>query len=120
VTRHKLIGSFVLAEISDDYEEPEHVYENVAERARICGMSVQQLEIRTMLLELVQMGLAKTYILSTREPAIEVQGPPSLDNIHDFYFWITEEGKTALSSLRRCWPLDDEDSLLPGWSPPLI
>jgi hypothetical protein len=119
MNRQKLVRLFVLMEISDDYEEPEHIYRSVAKRAAICGVDVSEEDVRKSLRDLVGSGLAKAYELSTREPfAQEIEGWPSLGCFQDYYFWITTEGKGALSILRDQSSLDDEDGLAPGWSAP--
>jgi len=119
MSQHDLIRLLVLVEISDDYEEPEHVYENVAKRARLCGMVIQFVDVRTALMELVGSGLAKAYRLSTTAQAMEIQGFPPVDQVHEYYFWITEKGKGIVDSTRGdSWPFDDEGDLRPDWSPP--
>jgi len=118
MTRGELIRMFVLSEISDDYEEPEHIFDNVSKRARICGIDLKPEDIRAAVLELIGFGLAKAYRLSTRDPVVEVQGVPPSTQFADYYFLITEKGRGAHSTWRKEWPLDDEDSLLPGWVPP--
>jgi hypothetical protein len=116
MNRSELIRLFVLAEISDDYEEIEHISENVTKRARACGMSSQAKDVQAALAELLELGLAKAYLLSCTDPVVEIQGVPPLDQFGEYYFWITDKGQEAHASWRKEWPLDDEDSLLPGWS----
>jgi hypothetical protein len=117
MTHHDLVHQFVLAEISDDYEEPEHITENVLERARICGMLLEPQDVCKTLIDLTESGLAKAYSLSVHPPA-EVRGAPPMDQLQDYYFLITPKGEKILLSKRDQWPLDEEDCLRPGWSPP--
>jgi hypothetical protein len=117
MNRYELVRMFVLSDISDDYEEPEHISSNVRERAGICGMEVQVDDIRNSLHDLVESGLAKAYRLTVDPPEV-FQGMPPIDQFLNYYFWITEKGLETLSSKRDQWPLDEEDVLLPGWSPP--
>lgn len=118
MTRRDLIWLLVLAEISDDYEEPEHIYERVARRAEICGTRMEPDEVRQVLKELVNSGFAKVYRLSPIKPIAEVGGFPSVESFEDYYYYITPEGKDALAARRDQWPLDGEDNPLPGWTAP--
>ena len=126
MNRQELVRFFVLREVSDDYEEPKHIGANVASRAGICGLAVSAEDIREGLIALVQSGLAKAYLLSGREPFVtEIEGLPPSDSFlpssndfPDYYFLITDKGREALSAWADQWPLDEEDELLPGWSPP--
>jgi len=120
VNRLETVRAFVLAEISDDFEEPEHVYENVAEISRTCGLSVDRAEVLGLLHELVELGLAKAYLLSPRDPVIEVKAPLLRDRMSELYFWITEDGVRALSTWRRDWRMSDEGVLLPDCLPPSV
>jgi hypothetical protein len=116
---HKeLVDLAALLEISDDYEEPVHIHHRVAKRLGICGVVVAPDEIRGALIDLLGSGLAKAYWLGGPGPVEELSGLPALDRFQDYYFWITDEGKRALAVRRRQWPLDEEDEILPGWSPP--
>lgn len=116
---HDFVRLLVLVQISDDYEEPEHIYENVAGKAMLCGITVQPADIGKVLVDLVESGLAKAYRLSTTEPAIEIEGAPPVDQVQGYYFLITERGKEVIDSSRdERWPFDDEGALRPGWCPP--
>jgi hypothetical protein len=117
--RRELVRFFVLMEIAEDYEEPQHIEHNVAERAKICGIPFNPEDVRTSLVELVESGLAKAYKLSTREPFVErIEGLPAPDAFEEYYFWITPYGKDSLACWRHEWPFDDEGEVLPGWSLP--
>lgn len=117
--RYELIRLLVLVDISDDYEEPAHIYQNIAERAGILGITVRPQDVDGALADLTESGLAKAYKLSTRAPATEIQGVPPLGRFQDYYFWITEKGKAVVDSTRdEQYPFDDEGGILPGWSPP--
>jgi hypothetical protein len=117
MNRTELIRLGVLLEISDDYEEPAHVHQNLVERLKVCGLAVTSEDIRMSLIDLIQSGLATAYWLGTDSDE-EVQGLPPLDRFQDFFFRITDEGNRVLEIWRKEWPLDEEDELLPGWSPP--
>ncbi len=119
MTRRDLIWLLVLAEISDDYEEPEHIQERVARRAEICGTLAEAEDVRQSLIELVNSGFAKVYRLSPKAPVAEIPEFPAADSYGDYYYYITKEGKDALAAKRDRWPLDGEDSLLPGWVIPV-
>ena len=116
--RIEVVRTLVLAEISDDFEEPEHVNENITEIARLCGLSVERSEVLSMLRDLVESGYAKAYLLSMKGPAVEVEGPLPQDGTPDLYFLITDEGLKALAAWRRGWHLSDEGILLPDRLPP--
>jgi hypothetical protein len=108
----------VLAAISDDYEEPNHIYQNVARRATACGVPATRGLVELLLLELVEQQLAKAYDLLT-DPEGEFEGVPKLADIGKYYFLITQEGLAALLAAREAepWPFDEEDELVPGWIP---
>jgi hypothetical protein len=112
-----LIRMLVLAEISDDYEEPQHVYENVSVRARLCGIPVERLDVQRVLLSYVDAGLARAYHFD-REIEDAATVTPGLDEVGHYYFKITKEGLAALDSSGYPWPFDDEGDLLPDWRPP--
>lgn len=116
MTRQELIRLLVLAEISDDYEEPCHILERVARSARICGASASVEDVRSALLGLITSGLARAYWLSPREDASEFNGIPPAQKFSEYYYYITPKGKHALAASRSKWPFDPEGSLLPGWT----
>ncbi len=116
--RKDLVSLAVLLEISDDYEEPSHIYDRVAERLGICQVGVNPDDVKKSLVALIESGLAKGYWLRGTGPVTDVQGVPPLGSFQDYHFWITDEGRRALTKRRHEWPLDDEDRLTAGWSPP--
>jgi hypothetical protein len=105
--------------IADDYEEPNHVYRDVAVRAVACGIPVTPISVERVLLELVEQGLAKAYVLSPFDPVIELETAPRLEEIADYYFWITPNGLSMFRAARDSneWPFDDEGDLKPSWTP---
>jgi hypothetical protein len=113
-----LLRLLVLAEISDDYEEVEHIYENVSDRARRCQIVVQRADICALLVDLVAGSLARAYNFSAPGPPIEVTGPLRPEQLDDYYFWSTQSGVDLLQSKRDQWPFDEEDSLVAGWALP--
>ncbi len=100
-------------------------YENVDQRilpvvAKDCaefGIAVERDEIVRALGELIADGLAKAYLLSSREPfSTELQGMPPLDVVEeDFktYFSITKKGMDL--HLSDDWPFDDNDAPRLDW-----
>jgi hypothetical protein len=116
--RKNLFRLAVLLEISDDYEEPTHIYRMVAQRLGICEIVVNPEEVQASLIGLVELGLARAHRITGIGPVEDIQGVPAIHHLQDLYFWITDEGRAALAVWRHEWPLDDEDELLPGWSPP--
>jgi hypothetical protein len=92
------VSTLVLSEISDDYEEFEHIYHRVAALSGKSGMIIRPLDVRQALVKLIETGLAKAYRLSTQGPAEEIQGVP-LEDSEDVYYWITENGKIELAAL---------------------
>jgi hypothetical protein len=119
MNRKELIRLAVLGEISDDYEEPTHVFRCVEERLRTCGVGVTPDDLRGSLVDLIESGLAKAYWLwGSGHDAKEVQGVPAANHFQEHYFLITDEGKRALDIWRIEWPFDEEGDLIAGWSPP--
>jgi hypothetical protein len=118
MNRKDLIRLAVLLEISDDYEQPAHVYVRVTERLRACEVLVNPEDIGVSLRDLVESGLARAYRISGLGPVEDIEGMPAIDHLQDYYFWITDKGRLTLTSWRHEWPLDEEDQLIPGWSPP--
>jgi hypothetical protein len=115
MTRAELVRLAVLLNISDDYEEPVHVYEVVAYELGLCGLSLVPEETQKALIELTESGLAKAYYLGPG-PGEELQGIPPFDGSHSYYFLITDDGFQTLAAWRKDWPFDDEGELIPGWS----
>jgi hypothetical protein len=113
----ELVRLGVLLEISDDYEEPKHIHLRLVDRLGVCKVAVTSEDIRRSLIDLIESGFAKAYWLGADSDE-EVQGLPPLDRFQDFFFRITDEGECVLEVWRKDWPLDEEDELLPGWSPP--
>ena len=118
--RDELVRQLVLAEIADDYEEPDHIWENVAQRAEMCSLPVERAMIARILLELVDLGLARAYDLSLRGPARELDTAPPLEQIAKYYFWITPQGKDVHLTYRTTvgWPFDDEGDIRSDWVAP--
>ncbi len=81
MNRHELLRQLVLVEIADDYEEPSHVYENVAQGAQACGLETTRPEVYRLLIVLTEEGLAKVYDLAKLGPEEEPKNPPALEEI---------------------------------------
>jgi hypothetical protein len=119
VNNRELTRQIVLGAIADDYEEPNHIYQDVEARATTCGIPITVGSVQRILLELVEQGLAKAYILSPFEPVVELDGAPRIETIANHYFWITPYGLTVFRTARDSndWPFDEEGDLKVGWTP---
>jgi hypothetical protein len=110
--RRELIRRMVLRTISDDYENVDQVIlRDVAKDGAKLGFAVERSDIVGALAELIKDGLAKAYLLSTTEPAKELQSMPSLDVVEEnfkTYFYITKKGMDFLRSDDTWWPFDDD------------
>jgi hypothetical protein len=114
----ELIRVFVPNEIMDDYEEVEHITENVTKLGVECGVLVRKQEIVRALISLTENGFAKAYRMAHKPGtrAEEIEGVPSPYNIQDpdpysrCYFWATERGNEEHRRLRLLdtWPFDEE------------
>jgi hypothetical protein len=118
MTRYELIRMLVLNEISDDYEEPQHIYERLAALGCQPGLAIEPREVSRALIDAVELGWAKAYDLS-RDPAQETPVSQVVDRANDYYYWITPRGREVQSAFNG-WPFDDNGEPLPGWSPPAV
>lgn len=103
MSRREIIRWLVLSEISNDYENVDQcIFPYVSEEGAKCGVKVERSDIVEALAGLIADGLAKAYVLSSREPhATELPGMPSLEIVEeDFetYFYITRKGVEILDS----------------------
>src|SRR5581483_3065358 len=87
MTHEELIRMFILDVISDDYEEIEKIEGETKKLADHAGARTNSAEIRGALIELIEMGLARAYRLSSTLPAQEVKGTPAPGEISGYYFW---------------------------------
>jgi hypothetical protein len=118
MNRKDLVRAAVLLDISDDYENTEHIVHSqwLSSVAETCRATFDPHEVTDALSELIQTGLAKAYRLSPYAPAEEIAGVPSSDQFDDYYiyFYITEEGKVEIHRMREmAWPFDDEGAFRP-------
>jgi len=83
MNRSELIQRMVLNEMCDDYENIDQIIlPNVAKDCAKLGITVERPEIVKALSELIEAGLAKAYLLSSREPfCTEIQGTPPFDAV---------------------------------------
>jgi hypothetical protein len=115
--RFDLIQMLVLDEISDDFEEPQHIHERLAHLSERCQLTITQENVRQALTDLVQSGRAKAYRLSLGDPGEEIQGAPPPERANDYYYWITDEGRKIQEAFDGC-PFDGRGGMIPGWRPP--
>lgn len=115
-TRYELIRMLALNALSDDYEEPLHVAEQVAAIGRHYGFPVGAPDVTRALLDLVGLGWAKAYDLRTGAPS-ELQGLPSAERAGQYYYWITAQGRAAQCSFND-WPFEEDGTPASDWVPP--
>jgi hypothetical protein len=119
VDRRELVLSFVLNSICDDCENVDQIILNqVAADGAKCGLTIERGEIVDALSRMIEDDLAKAYILSCWEPAIELQGMPNIEVPEEYfetYFYITEKGMGLHESDKAWWPFDDDGELRPDW-----
>jgi hypothetical protein len=84
VSRSELVRVFVLNELADDYEEFDHISENVIKLGVDCGLTIHSSEILDALMYLIESGLAKAYRLGG-PTAEEIQGVPPRDEIEHWW-----------------------------------
>ncbi len=107
MTRSELVRRFVLDSIFENYEsEGQIIFDDVAEKAAQCGLTIDRAEIVDALAGLVQDRLAK------------IQGIPASDAAEDpskAHFLITGDGVDLCLSDGTWDPLDDDGNLRPEW-----
>jgi hypothetical protein len=112
MNRVGLVRRLVLDEICDDYENVDQmILRDVTKLGAKLGLSIDRSEIVDALAHLIEEGLAKAYLLSSKEPcSTEILGMPALDVVEeDFktYFYITQKGRDLHLSDDTWWPFDD-------------
>lgn len=116
----ELIRVFVLNEIMDDYEEFEHITENVAKLGIERGVGVQKEDVVRALISLTENGFAKAYRFPDKGTRTEkIEGVPALEEIQNpdpfsrSYFWATKKGNEEHMRLRSLdsWPFDEDGEL---------
>ncbi len=109
LTRADILRTFALNEVSDDYEN----FERIEKQCRIlgakCNLTFASSEVSEALAHLIKNGLVKSFWLSTRGPAREIEGVPIEADLPRAYFFQTEEGKLVHAA--NFWPFDDSDQL---------
>jgi hypothetical protein len=106
-----LLHTFVLNEISDDYERFEKIEGECKALASKCGFSVDSHAVLSALTDLIARGLVKAVRLSSRDGVREIDGVPLDVYAPGVCFFQTEDGKRAHAS--SVWPFDDGGELLP-------
>jgi len=111
----------VLSTIADDYENVDQIIlPSIARDCARLGFTVARSEIVDALAKLIGDGLAKAYLLSTKEPfSAEIHGMPPLDVIEDdfrTYFYVTKQGIDLLRSDDSGWPFDDDGEVRQNWN----
>lgn len=113
MNRTDLIRRMVLNSICDDYENVDQVIlPDVVRDSAKFGFTVERPEIVDALAGLIEDGLAKAYLLSSRGPEQELHGMPPLDVVAEnfkTYFYITKKGMDLHLSDDTWWPFDDDD-----------
>jgi hypothetical protein len=124
MTREEFVQRLIVDSMCDDFENVDQVIlRDVAGVAADCGLTVDRAEVVQNLRVLVEAGLVKAYLLSTREPPTELDGMPPLDTPEeDFttYFYPTQKGLDWHESDGTWWPLDEDGVLRSDWKPPLL
>ena len=92
-----ILQGLVLSEISDDYESLDSVVRNVGAFVTRLELTVDELQIWTLLRNLITDGLARAYELSPKAPPLVIHGVPLVPQSDQVYYWITEKGRTVLS-----------------------
>lgn len=120
MTRKEIIRRFVLNEICDDYENLEMIDKWVMQKSARAGLTVQDTEIIEALTDLIQSGLARTYRFRPpyKSQPDQIPGMPRLEEISEYYFWATPEGRDLQVSDRSWYPFDDDDELRKDWAVP--
>jgi hypothetical protein len=119
MTRDELVRRFVLNEITDDYEEPQHIYESIAKYSPGCGLYISMQEVTEGIADLIRAGLARAYRLTpTSRSAEEIEGVPTSDQMSNLYFCATPKGMELQSSDPDWYPFDDSGGLRKDWTPP--
>jgi hypothetical protein len=113
MNRIELIRRLVLNAICDGYQNVDQVIlRNVSADGVMLGLAIARSDIVDALAGLIADGLAKAYLLSSREPhSTELQGMPSLDIVEEnftTYFCLTKKGMDLHLSDDTWWPFDDE------------
>ena len=101
MNRQSLVRTVVLLDISDDYENTEHVTQSLSQVAQACRVVFHRHEVIEALSELIQSDLAKAYRLSPYAPAEEITGVPPRHQFDDYsiYFYVTDKGKAEVRRL---------------------
>ena len=101
-----ILKVLVLSEVSDDYEEIEHILFQLTPLADKFDLTIRLIEVRQALIELIETGLVKAYQLSPgHRSAEEIQGIPP-ENIDGIYYLVTDSGKLKLNAWSRLPPFE--------------
>lgn len=113
MTRNDLLRRLVLNELSDDYENLEHITVRVQSLEGQCGLKFTRAEYVSAVVELINLELVKAYRVSPMTTDLEAVGLPPLAEMDRCYFWQTEKGR--IMNATEPWPIDDDGHLLQGF-----
>jgi hypothetical protein len=122
MTRAELIRMFALDSFCDDYEDIEQITKYMDDEGPMCGMTISHGEILRALRDLIELGYAKAWDLSTPNPVPpkEYPGMPRLEELTqlDTYFLVTQEGLEFHKARSSRWPFDDDNNQSTDWVAP--
>lgn len=98
-SQDRMLRLLVLSAIADDYEDFRIIAHETSAWAREVGLVVNHEKILGALAELIDEGLAKAYVLSSREPYV-VPTNFSRERARILWYWITPDGKRLLETLQ--------------------
>jgi hypothetical protein len=116
LSRSEFVRRLVLNSICDDFENVDQVIlRDVAEGGAKCGLTIERPEVVEALAGLIEVGLAKAYILSgySKDPfSGELPGMPPMGVVEEYfktYFYITKKGldQHSLHRTDGTWPFGD-------------
>jgi hypothetical protein len=105
--RNEIIDTLVLNEVSDDYEDLDHIVSGIATLPFAFPLKIEVHEVEAALQRLIASGYVQAYDLFVLPPLnAQIPGPLKPEEIDRYYFLQTAKGKTLHASL--AWPPDDQ------------